>query len=101
LAKGLTDVAPCVVGVCYAQARVASIPTSLINAEHDPDGRRVWNQEAVEFQLAHVDYSVRARYDRDPLWGERVRLMQHWADKLETLRKGAEVIPLGPRSRKA
>jgi hypothetical protein len=60
--------------------------STLINAERDRDGRRVWNQEAVEFHLAQVDNSVRAIYDRDPLWGERVRLMQYWADNLETLR---------------
>ena len=27
-------------------------------------------------------------------WAERVRLMQHWADRLDRLRDGASVVPL-------
>jgi integrase len=72
--------------------------STLLNFERDREERRVWDQLAVEFRLAHVDGSVRAIYDRDPLWRERVRMMQHWADKLDTLRAGgAEVVPLAAR----
>ena len=73
----------------------------VLNAERDASKHRVWDQLAIEFQLAHVDGSVRALYDRDPLMEERERLMQHWADKLDTLRKGAEIIPLAARTQKS
>jgi hypothetical protein len=66
--------------------------STLLNFERDREERRVWDQPAVEFQLAHVDGSVGAIYDRDPLWRERVRMMQHWADKLDTLRAGGTEV---------
>lgn len=75
--------------------------STLLNKERDREQRRMWDRDAIEFQLAHIDGSVRAIYNRDPLWNERVPMMQHWADKLDTLRKGAEVVQLTPRSREA
>jgi integrase len=72
--------------------------STLLNAERDREERRVWDQLAIEFQLAHIDETTRGIYDRDPLWAERVRLMQHWADKVDTMRVGgAEVVPLAAR----
>jgi integrase len=41
----------------------------------------LWNADAVERQLAHVDNdSVRRAYARADFWDERVRMMAWWAD---------------------
>ncbi|NTF06371.1 tyrosine-type recombinase/integrase [Agrobacterium rubi] len=43
--------------------------------------------DAIEAQLAHVDGStVRRIYNRATYWDERVRMMQWWADLLDTAR---------------
>jgi len=45
----------------------------------------------IELQLAHLEGSTRAIYfDRGPdaLWKQRVRLMQHWADRCDAMRDG-------------
>jgi integrase len=53
----------------------------------------LWNADAIERQLAHVDKdSVRRAYARADFWDERVRMMSWWANKCEELRQGAEVI---------
>ena len=47
----------------------------------------VWNPDAIERQLAHLDAStVRRAYTRGEYWDERVRMMQHWSDHLDQLR---------------
>ena len=52
----------------------------------------MFSAEAIEFQLEHVDKSIAAKYNRDQRIPERVRLMQHWADMIDAMRKppGAE-----------
>lgn len=46
-----------------------------------------WNADAIERQLAHVESnSVRRAYARGERWDERVRMMQWWADYLDTLK---------------
>ncbi len=53
----------------------------------------IWNPDAIEKQLAHLDTSeVRRAYTRGEYWDERVRMMQHWSDHLEQLRDGAKVL---------
>lgn len=55
----------------------------------------LWNPDAIEAQLAHKDANeVRRAYARAEYWDERVRMMGYWADKLDSLKKGAEVIQL-------
>jgi integrase len=55
----------------------------------------LWNPDAIERQLAHVDNdSVRRAYARADFWEERVRMMAWWADKCEELRRGGVVVPL-------
>ena len=50
----------------------------------------LWNPDAIEKQLAHLDASmVRRAYTRGEYWNERVRMMQHWSDYLDQLRDGA------------
>lgn len=45
--------------------------------------------DVIEAQLAHLDSSkVRRVYNRAVYWDERVRMMQWWADLLDTVRAG-------------
>ena len=54
----------------------------------------LWNADAIERQLAHVDGdSVRRAYARAEFWDERVQMMAWWADRCEALRGGSVVIP--------
>jgi integrase len=55
----------------------------------------LWNADAIERQLAHVDNdSVRRAYARADFWDERVRMMTWWADRCEEMRRGENVIAL-------
>jgi integrase len=52
------------------------------------------NPEVVEAQLAHgKDGALGDTYDRAEYMAQRARMMQVWADYLDRLRKGADVIP--------
>ena len=54
-----------------------------------------WNRDAIERQLAHGERdSVRAAYNYAEHLPERRRMMQAWADYLDKLQAGADVIPL-------
>jgi integrase len=54
----------------------------------------LWNADAIERQLAHVDGdSVRRAYARAEFWDERVRMMSWWADRCEEMRRGGTVVP--------
>ncbi len=54
-----------------------------------------WHRDAIERQLAHAERdAVRAAYNFAEHLPERKRMMQSWADYLDTLRIGATVIPL-------
>ncbi len=53
-----------------------------------------FNRDAIERQLAHAERDgVRAAYNYAEYLPERKRMMQHWADYLDSLAKGAKVIP--------
>ena len=53
----------------------------------------MWNPDAIEKQLAHLDTSmVRRAYTRGEYWDERVRMMQHWSDYLDQLRDSAKIL---------
>lgn len=55
----------------------------------------LWNADAIERQLAHVDAdSVRRAYARADYWDERVRMMAWWADKCDEMRRGGIVVSL-------
>ncbi len=57
-----------------------------------------WNPDAIERALAHGDKDkVRAAYHRGAHWDERVKMAQWWSDHLDTLRKGADVVPINGR----
>jgi integrase len=54
-----------------------------------------WNRDYIEKQLAHEDRNdVRSAYNRAQWLDERAKMMQWWADRIDALRKGADVIPL-------
>jgi integrase len=54
-----------------------------------------WSPDAIERQLAHAPRDqVRAAYNRAQYLDERRRMMQSWADYLDELKNGAQVIPL-------
>jgi integrase len=55
----------------------------------------LWNPDAIERQLAHVDGdSVRRAYARAEFWDERVKMMSWWSEKCDELRRGGTVVPL-------
>ena len=57
-----------------------------------------FSPDAIEAALAHQDEdAVRRAYARGAYWDERVRMANWWADHLDTLRRGAEVIPIAKR----
>jgi integrase len=56
--------------------------------------------DVIELQLAHTERNkVRAAYNKAQRLSERRKLMQAWADYLDGLRAGAQVIPLRRQSR--
>ncbi|MEC7630056.1 MAG: site-specific integrase, partial [SAR324 cluster bacterium] len=59
-----------------------------------------WHPDAIERQLAHIDANqVRKVYNRAEYLEERRRMMQWWADHLDTLSVPAEIINLRERIR--
>lgn len=51
--------------------------------------------DVIERQLAHCERNeVRGAYNRAEYLPERKKMMQHWADYLDGLAKGAKVVPL-------
>jgi integrase len=77
-------------GQATAHGMRALFSTVANEAGHRPD--------VIERQLAHVERNqVRAAYHRSEYLAERRRLLQWWADCLDRLRKGGEVVPLHDR----
>jgi integrase len=54
-----------------------------------------WNRDAIERQLAHAERDdIRAAYNYAEHLQERRKMMQAWADYLDRLKAGADVVPL-------
>ncbi len=52
-----------------------------------------WNRDAIERQLAHAERNnIRAAYNYAEYLPERRRMMQHWADYLDTLTSGTAIV---------
>ena len=65
-----------------------SSASSMLNEQGFPG-------DVVELQLAHKERNaVRAAYNRSERMQERREMMQQWADYLDGLRVGAQVIPI-------
>ncbi len=63
---------------------------------HDTDKKkRRRRDEVVRRQLGKCDKNkIRGIYNCAAYWAERMRLMQHWADRLDSLRDGAPAVSL-------
>ena len=65
-----------------------SMASTLLNEQGFPP-------DVIELQLAHTERNkVRAAYNKAQRLPERRKMMQAWADYLDRLRDGAQVIPL-------
>jgi integrase len=65
------------------------IASTLLNESH------LWHRDAIERQLAHGERDeVRAAYNYAEYLPERKKMMQWWADYLDQLKAGADVISL-------
>lgn len=54
-----------------------------------------WSPDVIERQLAHAERSkVRAAYNRASYMDDRRKMMQSWADYLDGLRKGGDVVAI-------
>jgi integrase len=61
-----------------------------------------FNSDAIERALAHQDPDpVRRAYARGAYWAERVEMAQWWADYLDMLKVGGQVIELRPSTNSA
>ncbi len=57
-----------------------------------------WKPEVIEAQLAHLTGTATSRaYNRSIYLSERTKMMQSWADYLEAVRDGADVVSIGRR----
>lgn len=55
--------------------------------------------DVIEAQLAHTGQITHGgAYDRATHLDERASMLQHWADYLDKLRQGADVIPMPQRA---
>ena len=54
-----------------------------------------WKPDVIERQLAHAERNkVRAAYNRAQYMAERKTMMQAWADYLDALRTGVNILPM-------
>jgi integrase len=54
-----------------------------------------WHPDLIELQLAHAERNkIRAAYNRAQRLPERRKMMQAWADYLDGLRAGSNVVPI-------
>jgi integrase len=75
--------------------------STLSNAECDREENKMWDGDLIELQLAHLDESsVKAIYNRTgplSLIGARAKLLQHWADRIDSM-VGNNVVPTEKQS---
>jgi integrase len=58
-----------------------------------------WEHDVIEVQLAHLTGTATSRaYNRSIHLAKRAKMMQAWADQLDALRDGADVVPIGEHS---
>jgi len=54
-----------------------------------------FDADVIELQLAHINKDrIRATYNKAQLMDKRVTMMQSWADYLDGLKSGADVVPI-------
>lgn len=76
-----------------------STASTMLNEALDPKTKKpLWSPDAIEKALAHGDKDkVRGAYNRSKYWEERVLMAQWWSDRLDVIRKGADVVPIKPK----
>ncbi|MFT3793033.1 MAG: integrase arm-type DNA-binding domain-containing protein [Rudaea sp.] len=52
-----------------------------------------WSKDAIERQLSHKERGISGVYNKAQYMDERKKMMQAWADYLDGLRAGADVLP--------
>ena len=58
-----------------------------------------FNADAVELQLAHASQDrIRATYNKAELLPERTVMMQEWSNYLDSLKRGADVVPINRKA---
>lgn len=76
--------------------------SSLLNAMYE-NGRKRWDATLIEQQLSHKEQNaIKAAYDRTecPVYVDARRdMMQAWADYLDELKSGGQVIPFKSRQK--
>jgi len=61
-----------------------------------------WNSDVIERQLAHKEgNAIKNAYNHARHLPERVKMMQCWADHLDSLRDGADIIPIHGKNKEA
>lgn len=73
-----------------------AMASTLLNRVRGKDNHRLWDEDLIEQQLAHKDGSMRGRYNRadsQEALIQRREMLQAWADYLDSLRAGAQVLP--------
>jgi integrase len=53
-----------------------------------------WNKDAIERQLSHKEPGVGGVYNKAELLPERRKMMQAWADYLDSLKAGKTILPV-------
>ena len=57
-----------------------------------------WNKDAIERQLSHKEPGVGGVYNKAEHLPERRRMMQAWADYLDKIKAGGEIVPFRKKS---
>lgn len=93
-------------GRCISENTARQALRSMGYTDHTPHGFRAsvrtmareqlhFDKEVIERQLSHgSDEALGGAYDRTQFYEERIKLMTAWADYLDKLRTGADVIAL-------
>ena len=72
--------------------------STLLNEMRGMDGRRRWDKDAIERQLAHSDENkIRDIYNQAEYMDQRREMLQVLADYLDELREGGRVITFKAR----
>jgi integrase len=53
-----------------------------------------WDENMIDRQLSHLTQGVKGIYQKAKYLDDRKKMMQAWADYVEQLKKGAQVIPI-------
>jgi integrase len=71
-----------------------SLASTILNEARAPNGQRLFHEDWIERQLAHVETNkVRGAYNKAEHVPERREMMQWWADHLDKI-QGSNVIPV-------